>query len=94
MIIEEDNLTLAWARAFLKVYNDKEDASLIVNVTDIGHGEPREILEVRKNLDRLLESRGRPSATLWPVQSFPCHYGIRGHPGRDFMSGIRTSSHG
>ena len=71
MIIEEDNLTLAWARAFLKVYNDKEDASLIVNVTDIGHGEPREIPEVRKNLDELLESRGRPSCDTVARTIFP-----------------------
>ena len=71
MIIEEDNLTLAWARAFLKVYNNKEDASLIVNVTDIGHGEPREIPEVRKNLDKMLESRGRPSCDTVARTIFP-----------------------
>ncbi len=58
MIIEENNLTLAWARALLKVYRDKEDASLIVTVKDIGNVGPREIPAIRDTLDNLLESKG------------------------------------
>ena len=57
MIIEENNLTLAWAKALLKVYRNKEDASLIVTVKDIGNGEPREIPTIRDALDSLLASK-------------------------------------
>lgn len=64
-------MTLAWARAFLEVYRSNEIASLVVTIKDIDNSVPQEIPEIRKNLDNLLESRGRPlcgtvASTIFP----------------------------
>ena len=59
MLVEEHNLSVAWAKVFLTVLKAKEVSPVVVVVRDIGDSDPPEIPEVRDKLDELLERDGR-----------------------------------
>ena len=61
VIIEEPNLSIAWGKAFLEVYEAEEVAPLVVVVTDLANRDLGEVQAVRKALDELLEAYGKVS---------------------------------
>ena len=54
MIVKERNLSVAWGRAFLEVYDAGEIAPLVVVVTDLDGQAPPETLAIRSALDDML----------------------------------------
>lgn len=58
LIIQETNLSLAWARAFLAAA-EGEVVPLIVTVTGFNDNQPIETLSIRQTLDRALRSTGQ-----------------------------------
>ncbi len=59
MLVEEHNLSVAWAKVFLTVLKENEVSPVVVVVRDIGDSGPAEIPEVRDALDELLEGDGK-----------------------------------
>ena len=55
MLVEEHNLSVAWARVFLEVLQEREVSPVVVVIKDIGDEGPGEIPEVRSALDDLLD---------------------------------------
>ena len=55
MLVEEHNLSAAWAKVFLTVLKENEVSPVVVVVRDIGDSGPSEIPEIRDELDELLE---------------------------------------
>ena len=56
MLVEEHNLSVAWARVFLEVLQEREVSPVVVVIKDIGGEGPGEIPEIRSALDDLLGS--------------------------------------
>ncbi len=54
LTIEEDNLLVAWAKAFLHVVNEGEISPLTVVIRGFDSGEPREVASIRQLLDDAL----------------------------------------
>ena len=71
MVIDETNLSVAWARAFVSVMQSKEVAPLVVTVRDIGSDEPRELLGIRQDLDQTLANLGKQSCHTVANTIFP-----------------------
>ena len=71
MIIEERNLSVAWGKAFLKVYEAKEVSPLVVVIKDLAGGEPPEVLSIREALDHALETEGKGSCHTVANTIFP-----------------------
>ncbi len=59
MLVEENNLSVAWAKVFLKVLKENEVSPVVVVVRDIGHSGPAELPEVRGALDEFLQGDGK-----------------------------------
>lgn len=59
LVIEEDNLSVAWGKAFLAIMRAGEIAPLIVVIKDLHNAEPPEVPSVREALDRALEADGK-----------------------------------
>lgn len=59
LLIEEDNLSVAWAKAFLEVVRAGEITPLVVVVRDLDNGEAPEVPAIRIALDHALESGGK-----------------------------------
>ena len=59
MLVEEHNLSVAWAKVFLTVLKENEVSPVVVAVRDIGDSGPAEIPGVRDALDELLEGDGK-----------------------------------
>ena len=59
MLVEEHNLSVAWAKVFLRVLKENEVAPVVVVVRDIAETGPAEIPEVRDALDELLVADGK-----------------------------------
>ena len=59
MLVEEHNLSVAWAKVFLTVLKENEVSPVVVVVRDISDSGPAEIPEVRDALDELLEGDGK-----------------------------------
>ena len=66
MIIEEDNLSVAWGRAFLEVFRvpGGEIVPLEVVIKDLDNAEPTEILDVRNALDDALRANTKGLSCL------------------------------
>lgn len=56
LIIEDSNLSAAWARAFLEVYHAGEIAPLVVTINDLDNADPPEVPAIRTALDAALGS--------------------------------------
>lgn len=56
LIIDETNLSYAWAKAFLHIIDNpgKEISPLVVSITGFNDGEPQEYLDIRQSLDTCL----------------------------------------
>jgi hypothetical protein len=59
MVIEENNLSVAWGKAFLQVVSVGEITPLIVVMRDLDSVEPPEIPAIREALDHALEAEGK-----------------------------------
>lgn len=58
VVIEGNNLSVAWGRAFLEVVRAREIAPLVVVINELDNAEPPEVAEIRETLDRALEAEG------------------------------------
>ena len=71
--IEEDNLSVAWARAFLSLMETSEIAPLTVVIRGFDCGEPMEVAPIRKLLDDALAADDKPLScnkvanTIFPI---------------------------
>ena len=59
MIIEENNLSVAWGKAFLEVFNATggKISPLVVAINDLENAEPPEIPAIRDVLDAMLKEK-------------------------------------
>jgi len=80
--IEDDNLSVAWKRAFdaLMQQGSKEITPLIVSITGFDHGQPRENLRIRDRLDHALRARGRYDCHTVANTLFPASLWNPAHP--------------
>lgn len=72
--IEEDNISRAWAKAFLLTVQQGEVSPLIVTVTGFSNGRPHEDKEIRKVLDRVLEAQDHYSCHTTANSIFPAFW--------------------
>lgn len=54
LTIVEDNLSIAWAKAFLRVFDAGEIATLTVAIQGFAEGKPMEVMPIREHLDDAL----------------------------------------
>ena len=59
MLVEENNLSVAWAKVFLQVLQEGEVSPVVVAIKDIGDEGPEEVSDIRSALDQLLEHDGK-----------------------------------
>ena len=59
MLVEENNLSVAWAKVFLQVLQLGEVSPVVVAIRDIGDEDPAEVPDIRSALDGLLEEDGK-----------------------------------
>ena len=60
LTIEEDNLSVAWAKALFRVVEEGEIAPLSVVIRGSADGEPMEVAPIRQLLDEALGAASRP----------------------------------
>lgn len=71
--IEENNLSVGWAKAFLSVMNKREIAPLTVVIRRFDRGEPMEAAPIRRLLDEALGADQKPLSchavanTIFPI---------------------------
>ena len=58
IVVVEDNLSVAWGKAFLQVYHAGEISPLVVVIKGLDNAEPSEIPVIRNALDTALEANG------------------------------------
>ena len=63
-IIVERNLSVAWGRAFLRVFDSNEIAPLVVVIEGLENADPPEIPAIRRALDEELRAEGRGQSCL------------------------------
>ena len=59
MLVEENNLSVAWAKVFLQVLQEREVSPVVVVVRGIDDEGPDEVPDIRNGLDELLEGDGK-----------------------------------
>ena len=59
MLVDENNLSVAWAKVFLQVFQEGEISPVVVVIRDIGDEGPEEAPQIRGALDQLLEEDGK-----------------------------------
>ena len=73
LTIEEDNLSVAWAKAFLQVFEAGEIPTLTVVIRDFPEGNPVEVPAIRRLLDDALGAEKKPLScdevanTIFPI---------------------------
>lgn len=70
-LIKERNLSVAWGKAFLQVYEDREVAPLVLVVNGLEGGDPAEESTIRDALEEELERRGDRSCHTVANTIFP-----------------------
>ena len=71
MVIEERNLSVAWGKAFLEVFEANEVSPLMVVIKDLDGREPLEVPSVREALDHALETENKGSCHTVANTIFP-----------------------
>ena len=71
LVIKETNLSIAWGKAFLEVYQVGEVAPLIVVLTDLADRGSFEVPAIRNALDEFLEASGKASCHTLANTIFP-----------------------
>ena len=59
MLVEGNNLSVAWAKVFLRAVQEGEISPVVVVLRDFGDDGPEEDLQIRSALDQLLEQDGK-----------------------------------
>lgn len=73
LTIEEDNISVAWAKAFIRVVDMEEIAPLTVVIRGFSDGEPKEVARIRQLLDEALGAGKKPLScnevanTIFPI---------------------------
>lgn len=73
MIIEDSNLSVAWAKAFIRVVEEREIAPLTVAIRGLTDGNPLEVASIRHLLDEALRGEEKPLSchkvanTIFPI---------------------------
>ena len=73
LTIEEDNISVAWAKAFIRVVDLGEIAPLTVVIRGFRDGEPMEVAQIRQRLDEALMADKKPLScdkvanTIFPI---------------------------
>lgn len=70
-LIKDPNLSVAWGKAFLQVYEAKEVAPLVLVVDGLDGGDPDEDFAIRYALEGTLERRGDGSCHTVANTIFP-----------------------
>ena len=70
-LIKERNLSVAWGKAFLQAYEDREVAPLVLVVNGLEGGDPAEESTIRDALEEELERRGDRSCHTVANTIFP-----------------------
>ncbi|HAG79883.1 MAG TPA: thymidylate synthase [Cyanobacteria bacterium UBA12227] len=73
LLIDEDNLSYAWARAFLHIMDNsgKEISPLVVSITGFTDGIPNEDRNIRQSLDNCLAAEGEQKVDTVANTIFP-----------------------
>ena len=71
LVIKERDLSVAWARAFLKVMEQNEVAPLVVVLENLDDGGALETESIRQDLDQYLESTGNGNCRTVANTIFP-----------------------
>ena len=58
-LVEENNMSVAWAKVFLQVFQEGEVSPVVVVVKDIGEEGPEETYQIRGALDQILAEDGK-----------------------------------
>jgi hypothetical protein len=60
LVIDKENLSHAWAEAFLHIIDNpgKEISPLVVSITGFNDGIPNEDIDIRQSLDKCLADNG------------------------------------
>ena len=58
-LVEENNLSVAWAKVFFQVFQEGEVSPVVVVVKDIGEEGPEETYQIRGALDQILAEDGK-----------------------------------
>ena len=73
-IIQDQDLSIAWTKAFREVLYPGELSTLVLEINGIAGGKPREDWRIRKLLDETLESKGKATCETVANTIFP--YGL------------------
>lgn len=73
LLIEENNLSLAWGKAVLHILDNKvpEISPLIISITDFNNNFIPECLDIRQQLDLLLENKNKSNTENVAFTIFP-----------------------
>lgn len=64
MVVVERNLSVAWGKAFLKVFESNEIAPLVVVIEELDNTDPPEVPDIRRALDEGLRAEGKGLSCL------------------------------
>ena len=64
LVVVERNLSIAWAKAFLKVFESNEIAPLVVVIEGLDNADPPEVPAIRSALDEKLRAEGKGLSCL------------------------------
>lgn len=64
LVVVERNLSVAWGKAFLKVFESNEIAPLVVVIEGLENADPPEVPAIRSTLDAALSAEGRRLSCL------------------------------
>ena len=63
LVIQENNLSVAWGKAFLKVFHEGEIAPLVVALQDLENATSLEVAPIRHALDKALKEHSNVSSS-------------------------------
>ncbi len=84
LVVEERNLSIAWGKAFLNVFESKEIAPLVVVIEGLQNADPPEVPAIRSALDAALGAEDRQLSCLEVANTiFPASLWNPEHPRTD-----------
>ena len=86
MMVEENNLSVAWAKVFLQIFQEGEVSPVVVVVRDIGDEGPLQDPQIRVALDQLLEEDGKGLSCNTVANTIFPSFGILTQTGKNFMT--------
>jgi thymidylate synthase len=71
IVIEEDNLSYAWGKVFLKVMEGQSAPPILISITDFKDGMPRESTAIRRAVDETLTKSNKHNSSVSAQTIFP-----------------------